>query len=203
MIEAVWERCAGLDAGQKYVVCSLTVGAADARASEEIRQYGATVTELEKLRDWLLENDCSPVALESTGPYWKPVFNLWEKHWTVILANAQQVRSLPGKKTDRKAGRRLAHFLRQNLMEASFIPPWAIRPLRDLTRRRRKLLEAGASERNRGQKALEDAHVKLGNVLSGVCGCQRATNVGGVAGQAWDTRATRGVRARTVAQENA
>jgi transposase len=170
MIEAVLERCAGIDVGKKYVVCCLTVGAADARASEEIRQYGATVTELEKMRDWLLENDCSHVAMESTGPYWKPVFNLLEKHLTVILANAQQVRSLPGKKTDRKDGRRLAHFLRHNLIEASFIPPLAIRQLRDLTRRRRKLLEAGASERNRVQKVLEDANVKLGNVLSDVLG---------------------------------
>jgi transposase len=111
-----------------------------------------------------------PLAMESTGPYWKPVFNLLEEHFTVILANAQQVKSLPGKKTDRKDGRRLAHFLRHNLIEASFIPPVAIRQLRDLTRRRRKLLGAGASERNRVQKVLEDANVKLGNVLSDVFG---------------------------------
>jgi transposase len=108
--------------------------------------------------------------MESTGPYWKPVFNLLEEPFTVILANARQVKSLPGKKTDRKDGRRLAHFLRHNLIEASFIPPLAIRQLRDLTRRRRRLLGDGASERNRVQKILEDANVKLGNVLSDLFG---------------------------------
>jgi len=170
MIEAVWERCAGIDIGKKYVVCCVTVGAAGAKATEEIRQYNTTVAELEKLRDWLQENQCTHVAMESTGPYWKPVFNLLEAHFTVILANALQVKSLPGKKTDRKDGRRLAHFLRHNLLEASFIPPLAIRQLRDLTRRRRKLMGAGASERNRVQNVLEDANVKLGNVLSDVFG---------------------------------
>lgn len=170
MIEAVLERCAGIDVGKKYVVCCLSLGAANSTATEETRQYDTTVAELKKMRDWLLENQCSHVAMESTGPYWKPVFNLLEEHFTVILANAQQVKSLPGKKTDRKDGRRLAHFLRHNLIEASFIPPVAIRQLRDLTRRRRKLLGAGASERNRVQKVLEDANVKLGNVLSDVFG---------------------------------
>jgi len=170
MIEAVLERCAGIDVGKKYVVCCLSLGAANSTATEETRQYDTTVAELEKMRDWLLENQCSHVAMESTGPYWKPVFNLLEDHFTVILANAQQVKSLPGKKTDRKDGRRLAHFLRHNLIEGSFIPPVAIRQLRDLTRRRRKLLGAGASERNRVQKVLEDANVKLGNVLSDVFG---------------------------------
>ena len=170
MIEAVLERCAGIDVGKKYVVCCLSLGAANSTATEETKQYDTTVAELEKMRDWLLENQCSHVAMESTGPYWKPVFNLLEDHFTVILANAQQVKSLPGKKTDRKDGRRLAHFLRHNLIEGSFIPPVAIRQLRDLTRRRRKLLGAGASERNRVQKVLEDANVKLGNVLSDVFG---------------------------------
>lgn len=170
MIEAVLERCAGIDVGKKYVVCCLSLGPANSTATEEIRQYSTTVAELEKMRDWLRENQCTHVAMESTGPYWKPVFNLLEEHFTVILANAQQVKSLPGKKTDRKDGRRLAHFLRHNLIEASFIPPVAIRQLRDLTRRRRKLLGAGASERNRVQKVLEDANVKLGNVLSDVFG---------------------------------
>ncbi len=170
MIEAVLERCAGIDVGKKYVVCCLMIGAAGATATEETRQYNTTVRALEQLRDWLKENGCTHVAMESTGPYWKPVYNLLEPDFTVILANAQQVKSLPGKKTDRKDGRRLAHFLRHNLIEASFIPPLAIRQLRDLTRRRRKLLGAGASERNRVQKVLEDANVKLGNVLSDVFG---------------------------------
>lgn len=170
MIEAVLERCAGIDIGKKYLVCCVMVGAAGEPATEETRQYNTTVRELEELREWLQQKQCTHVAMESTGPYWKPVFNILETHFTVLLANAQQVKSLPGKKTDRRDGRRLAHFLRHNLIEASFIPPLPIRQLRDLTRRRKKLMGAGASERNRVQKVLEDANVKLGNVLSDVFG---------------------------------
>src|SRR5437660_909877 len=106
MIAAVLERCAGIDIGKKYVVCCVMVGAADAKASEEVRQYNTTVKALEELREWLKQNECTHVAMESTGPYWKPVYNLLEGDFTVILANAQQVKSLPGKKTDRKDGRR-------------------------------------------------------------------------------------------------
>jgi transposase len=170
MIEAVLERCAGIDIGKKFLVCCVMVGAAGERATEETRKYNTTVKELEQLREWLQQNQCTHVVMESTGPYWKPVFNILEEHFQVILANAQHVKSLPGKKTDRKDGRRLAHFLRHNLIEASFIPPLPIRQLRDLTRRRKKLVWAGSSERNRVQKVLEDANVKLGNVLSDVCG---------------------------------
>jgi transposase len=170
MIEAVLERCAGIDIGKKFLVCCVMVGAAGERATEETRKYNTTVKELEQLREWLQQNQCTHVVMESTGPYWKPVFNILEEHFQVILANAQHVKSLPGKKTDRKDGRRLAHFLRHNLIEASFIPPLPIRQLRDLTRRRKKLVWAGSSERNRVQKVLEDANVKLGNVLSDVFG---------------------------------
>jgi transposase len=170
MIEAVLERCAGIDIGKKYLICCVMLGAAGEKATEETQQFNTTMRELEKLREWLRQNQVTHVVMESTGPYWKPVFNVLENHFTVILANAQHVKSLPGKKSDRKDGRRLAHFLRHNLIEASFIPPLAIRQLRDLTRRRKKLMGAGASERNRVQKVLEDANVKLGNVLSDVFG---------------------------------
>jgi len=122
------------------------------------------------LRAWLKEKACTEVVMESTGSYWKPVFNILEGHFKVILANPEQVKALRGKKTDRKDCRWLAGLLRHGLVQASFIPPRDIRELRDLTRRRRSLLQNGTQERNRVQKVLEDANVKIGNVLSDVFG---------------------------------
>lgn len=170
MIEAVLERCAGIDIGKKFLVACVMTGAADGKAVEETRQFGTTVGALEQLRDWLLHHGCTHAVMESTGSYWKPVYNILEKHLTVILANALQVKSLPGKKTDRKDGRRLAHLLRHGLITPSFIPPLDIRELRDLTRRRKRLLQTGTSERNRIQKVLEDANVKLASVLTDLFG---------------------------------
>ena len=108
--------------------------------------------------------------MESTGSYWKPVFNVLEDAVKVYLANPQEVKNRKGHKTDNKDGWWLAHLLRHAMIHPSFIPPRAIRELRDLTRRRKRLLSAGTSERNRVQKVLEDANVKLGNVLSDVFG---------------------------------
>ena len=113
--------------------------------------------------------------MESIGSYWKPVFNILEGSLKIILVNPVHVKVLRGKKTDSKDSRWLAGLLRHGLVEGSFIPPREIRELRDLTRRRRTLLSDGTAERNRAQKILEDANVKIGNVL---------TDVFGVSGQA-------------------
>src|SRR5689334_7708991 len=108
-------------------------------------------------------------VMESTGSYWKPVFNILEGSVKVILANPEQVKALRGKKTDPNDSRWLAGLLRHGLVEPSFIPPPRdIRELRDLTRRRRTLMQEGASERNRVQKIPEDANVKIGNVLTDI-----------------------------------
>jgi len=106
--------------------------------------------------------------MESTGSYWKPVFNLLEAHVRVVLANAADVQNRRGHKTDSNDSRWLAHLLRHGMIRPSFIPPLAIRELRDLTRRRRQLIGENSRERNRVQKVLEDAKVKLGDVLSDV-----------------------------------
>jgi transposase len=170
MMEVVSERCAGIDVGKKYLVVCLLTGAADQKPKEEIRNFGTTVGALEQLRAWLQENGCQKVVMESTGDYWQPVYNILEEAMEVVLANAQQVKNLPGKKSDRKDGRHLARLLRHGMIKGSFIPPREIRDLRQVTRRRRRLVEAGAAERNRIQKVLEGANVKLGNVLSDVFG---------------------------------
>ena len=126
--------------------------------------------DLRALAAWLTGAGCQLAAMESTGSYWKPVWNVLEGQVALLLANAKQVRALPGEKTDRKDGRRLADLVRHGLVRASFVPPRNVRELRDLTRYRTKLLGNGAAERNRIQKILEDANIKLGSVLSDVFG---------------------------------
>jgi transposase len=141
----------------------------------ETRKFGTIVSELVKLKTWLAECGCTHVVMESTGVYWKPVFNILEDTFTVLLANSQEVKNRRGHKTDWKDSEWLAHLLRHGMIRASFIPPRPIRELRDLTRRRKQLVRTGIDERNRVQKVLEDANVKIGDVL---------TDVFGVTGQA-------------------
>ena len=136
----------------------------------ETRKYGTTVGELMKLKAWLAECECTHVVMESTGVYWKPVFNILEEGFEVVLANSQEVKNRRGHKTDWKDSQWLAHLLRHGMIRPSFIPPRAIRELRDLTRRRKQMIRMGADERNRVQKVLEDANVKLGDVLTDVFG---------------------------------
>lgn len=204
MINAVIERCAGIDIGKKFLVACTMVGSADAEPEVEQRTYGTTTGDLERLRQWLLEQGCTHVAMESTGSYWKPVFNVLEGSLTVLLANPEQVKARKGHKTDHKDSWWLAHLLRHAMIRPSFVPPRAVRELRDLTRRRKQVLHDAASERNRVQKILEDANIKLGNVLTdlfGVSDARRSVGREGVSradcsicegpGQAEDTGAHR------------
>src|SRR5215469_2156753 len=146
------------------------VGPLEGEPRVEIQRFGTTVLELRRLRDWLKQEGITHVVMESTGSYWKPVFHILEDAVKVYLANPQDVKNRKGHKTDNKDGWWLAHLLRHAMIQPSFIPPRAIRELRDLTRRRRRLLGNGSSEKNRVQKILEDANVKLGNVLTDLFG---------------------------------
>jgi transposase len=170
MIEAVIERCAGIDVGKKFLVVCVMTGPLEAEPKVEIRKFGTIVAELELLRDWLIHEGCSHAVMESTGSYWKPIFNILEDSIEVVLANAYAVQNRRGHKTDPNDSRWLAHLLRHGMIRPSFIPNRAIRELRDLTRRRRQLVGEKARERNRIQKVLEDANIKLGDVLSDVLG---------------------------------
>jgi transposase len=170
MIPAVIERCAGIDIGKKLIVACVMTGAAEAEGEFEIREFGSIVAELKRLRDWLRERGCTHAAMESTGSYWKPVFNVLEDSVKVVLAQPEQVKARKGHKTDRKDSWWLAHLLRHGMIRSSFIPPRAIRELRDLTRRRKKMIQAGVSEKNRVEKVLEDANIKLSSVLSDLFG---------------------------------
>ena len=170
MLEVKVEKCAGIDVGKKFLAVCVLIGLANQKPVGEVRRFGTSVKELERLRTWLLESGCTEVVMESTGSYWKPVFNILEGSLKVILANPEQVKALRGKKSDPNDSRWLASLLRHGLVQGSFIAPRDIRELRDLTRRRRRLVGDGAAEKNRVQKILEDANVKIGNVLSDVFG---------------------------------
>jgi transposase len=170
MIPAVIERCVGIDIGKKFVAACVMSGAADSEGEFEIREFGTTVSELQRLRDWISQQGCTHAAIESTGSYWKPVFNVLEGAIEVVLAQPEQVKARKGHKTDRKDSWWLAHLLRHGMIRPSFIPPRAIRELRDLTRRRKKLIHLAVGEKNRVEKVLEDANVKLSSVLSDLFG---------------------------------
>lgn len=170
MIAAAVERCAGIDVGKKILsVCVLT-GPLNEEPQRQLRRYGVTMDELEQLKQWLVEQAVTHVVMESTGSYWKPIYNVPESTLVVYLANPQEVKNRKGHKTDDKDGWWLAHLLRHAMIHPSFIPPLAIRQLRDLTRRRKKMLGTATAEKNRIQKVLEDANVKLGNGLTDIFG---------------------------------
>ncbi len=162
--------CCGLDVHKKSVTACVMWGPAGVEPQFEIRQFGTTSAELEEMATWLIDAGCTIAVMESTGSYWKPVWNVLEDRIELILANAAHVRALPGEKTDCKDGKRLANLLRHGLIRPSFVPPLAIRELRDLTRYRRKLFAIATSERNRVQKVLEDANIKLASVLTDIFG---------------------------------
>ncbi|MDD1738565.1 MAG: IS110 family transposase [Methanothrix sp.] len=134
------------------------------------RTFSTMTADLLKFKDWLKANDVEAVAMESTGVYWKPIFNILEDEFQVILANPQYLKKVPGKKSDVKDCEWIASLLRCGLIPASFIPPRPIRELRELNRTRRKLVGMMASEKNRIQKVLEDANIKLASVVSKIDG---------------------------------
>ena len=172
MISAVLECCAGIDVGKKWIAVCVLTGPANGDAQVQTRKFETTNQCLERLCEWLVECGCTHVVMESTGEYWRPIFNVLEEatDLEIILANAQQVKGLRGHKTDPKDAHWLAHLLRHGMIRPSYIPPLPIRQLRDLTRRRKQLVRNGAQERNRVQKVLESANIKLGNVLTDVFG---------------------------------
>jgi transposase len=136
----------------------------------EVRTFGTMTADLLALNDWLNGQQVEQVAMESTGVYWRPVYNLLEADHEIILVNAQHLKTVPGRKTDVKDSEWLAELLRHGLLKASFIPPQPIRELRELTRYRKTLVQERAQEANRLHKVLESANLKLGAVATDVLG---------------------------------
>src|SRR3712207_6138255 len=169
-MEAVVECCAGLDVHQGSVVACVLLGATGRKPRKEVRTFATATADLVALRDWLEGLGVTYVGMESTGVYWKPVYAILEGHFELIVGNAHHIEAVPGRKTDVKDAEWLADFVRHGLIKPSFVPPPAIRELRDLVRLRRSLAEARTTERNRTLKLLETANIKLASVASEVFG---------------------------------
>lgn len=163
------ERCCGIDIHKETAVVCIMMGSGK-KMTQEIRTFGTMTNDIEDLKLWLKKNKIKKVAIESTGIYWKPIFNILEDEVEIILANAKHIKNVPGRKTDVKDSEWLCKLLKNGLIEKSFIPPEDIRHLRELTRYRKSLLSGLTSAKNRVVKTLESANVKIASVLSNVHG---------------------------------
>src|SRR5436305_11212749 len=170
LMDTLFPRCAGIDVHKANVVVCVRLCDRPGKASEEVRTFPTMTRDLLALSDWRAERGVTHVAMESTGVYWKPVFNILEGRVAVILVNAEHIKKVPGRKTDVKDCQWIAQLLQHGLLKASFVPPLPIRELRDLTRQRTQLIQERSAAANRIQKVLEDANIKLAGVATDVLG---------------------------------
>jgi transposase len=169
-MQVLYTRCAGLDVHKKNLVACVMLTEPTGEMRKQVRTFATTTQSVLALADWLTTQQVTHIAMESTGIYWRPIFNLLEGGFEVVLVNAQHMKAVPGRKTDVKDSEWLADLLRHGLLKASFIPPQPIRDLRDLVRYRKSLIQERSREINRVQKVLETANIKLSSVVSDVMG---------------------------------
>jgi transposase len=164
-LDVVYENCCGLDVHKYSVTACFRLG-----RSLEVRTFKTTTRELLSLSDWLDGGGCTHVAMEATGVYWKPVYNILENRFNVMLVNAAHIKAVPGRKSDVKDSEWIAQLLQHGLLKPSFVPSPDIRELRDLTRHRTKLVQQRCAVTNRIGKVLEDANIKLASVATDILG---------------------------------
>ena len=165
-MEVVYRCCCGIDVHKKLIVACLNEG-----GRQELREFGTATSEIKAMANWLTESGCEMVAMESTGVYWKPLYNLFElMDLNAMVVNASHMKALPGRKTDVKDAEWIADLLRHGLLKASFIPSREQRELRELARYRKSLIEERSRELNRLQKILEEANIKLASVVKDING---------------------------------
>jgi transposase len=170
-MEVLYSRCAGLDVHKATVVAGVRLAALGGKVVREVRTFGTTTASLLELAEWLAAQGCTHAAMEATGVYWKPVWHiLAESGFALVLANAAQVRNVPGRKTDVGDATWLAELLAHGLIRASFVPDTPTQELRALLRTRKQLVREKASHTQRLQKTLEDANIKLDGVLADLLG---------------------------------
>ena len=182
-MEVLYSRCAGLDVHAASVVACVRL-ASGASVTYEHRTVSTNTRGLLELAEWLTAHQCTHVAMEATGVYWKPVWHVLEDHFTLVLANAMHIRNIPGRKSDKNDATWIADLLALGLIRSSFVPPAPIQELRDLTRTRKQLVREMARHTQRIQKTLEDANIKLTEVVSDILGVSgRAILLAFVAGE--------------------
>ena len=162
--------CCGLDVHKKQIVACLMFTDSAGKRQKEIRTFGTMTADILSFSDWLASAGCTHLAMESTGVYWKPIYNLLEGLFEILVVNAQHIKALPGRKTDVRDAEWIADLLQHGLLRASFIPSSNQRELRDLTRHRSTLVSERARIVNRLQKVLEDTNIKLASVASDITG---------------------------------
>jgi transposase len=168
-MEVLHPRCAGLDVHKQTVVACIRL-ARGRNVSREVQTFGTTTGELLRLLEWLQKERVTQVAMEATGVYWKPVWHILEGHVSLVLANAREVKHVPGRKSDVTDAEWIADLLAHGLIRSSFVPPAPIQELRDLTRTRKQLVRERTQHVQRLQKVLEDANIKLDNVVTDLLG---------------------------------
>ena len=165
-MEVVYQRCCGIDVHKKMIVACFRDG-----RKKELREFGTLTSDLRELTNWLLEEKCEMIAMESTASYWKPLYNLFElSGLPAMVVNAQHMKSLPGRKTDIKDAEWISDLLQHGLLRASFIPDRDQREIREVSRYRKSLIEERSRELNRLQKMLEGGNIKLGSMLTHING---------------------------------
>ena len=169
-MEVIYPPCCGLDVHKKTVVACLLTPGADGKPTKQIRTFGTMTADLVALADWLAAAGCTHVALESTGVYWKPIWNLLEQRFHLLLVNARHIKAVPGRKSDVRDSEWIADLLQHGLLRGSFVPDRAQRELRELTRYRLVLVRDRTAEANRLQKTLEGANIKLAAVATDILG---------------------------------
>jgi transposase len=169
-MEVKYERCCGIDVHKKSIVACVIVPGAEGQVLKVKRSFGTMSEELLELAEWLKEYEVTTIAVESTGVYWKGMYNLLEGQFEILVVNPEHIKKLTGRKTDVADAEWIADLLRHGLLRGSFIPSALLRELRDLTRYRTRLGDERKSEVNRLQKVLEDANIKIASVMSDVMG---------------------------------
>jgi transposase len=174
-MDVIHTHCAGIDVHKKTVVVTIIIPDMKGRLVKKTQTFETVTASLLELSDWLMQYSITHVAMESTGEYWKPVYNILEDNFELLLVNAQHIKAVPGRKTDVKDSEWIAELLRYGLLKTSFVPPKGQRELRELTRFRSTFVKERATLINRVQKVLESANIKLASVL---------TDIDGVSGRA-------------------
>src|SRR5438445_3031905 len=170
LMENIFLRCAGLDVHKESVEACVRRMEPTGGLHQQTRHWGTMTQDLRAMADWMAAQGVTHVAMESTGVYWKPIYNLLESRFTVLLVNARHLKQVPGRKSDIRDCQWIAQLLQHGLLKGSFIPPRAQRELRDLTRHRTQLVEEKARTVNRLHKVLEDANIKLASVATDILG---------------------------------
>lgn len=170
MLKTIYNNCAGIDVHKKVIVVTIAKTDSNNITVYQTKSFPTFTADLEKCRDWLVDNNTLDVCMESTGKYWIPVFNILETKCNCVITHPKYVRSIPGKKTDKKDSKWIADIFKHGLVEPSFMPPADIRQLRDLMRYRNKLINMRTSEKNRFQNSLTVSNIQIASVVTDVFG---------------------------------